>query len=207
MSEDIKKELFKKELFKAIDNSNTDFVIHILETTNPDNINVVDKYGQTPLMHAVVETNTILVKYLLDKGAKVGIKDLENKTAMHIAIDHPIYDDAVEEIKKMIYNKSSPKERKAYKLYTRLQHSALIKHGSNEKPNGLTNEESMAHNAVKKAPKNLARHIFSFLDQKNHTLNTPSKGGTLKRRKLRNKMSLHKSLHKSHRKSLRKSHH
>ena len=209
MSEDIKKQLFKKELFKAIDNSDTDFVIHILDTTNPDNINVVDKYGQTPLMHAVIEINTILVKYLLDKGAKVGIKDLENKTAMHIAIDYPIYDEAVEEIKKMIYIKSSPEERKAYRKYIRLQHSALIKHGSNEKPNGLTNEESMAHNAVKKAPKNLARHIFSFLDQKNYTLNTPAKGGkrTLKRRKLRNKMSRRKSQRKSQRKSHRLSRH
>ena len=201
MSEDIRKELFKKELFKAIDNSDTDFVIHILDTTNPDNINVVDKYGQTPLMHAVIEINTILVKYLLDKGAKVGIKDLKDKTAMHIAIDYNIHDDTLEEIKKMISEKSSVEELSEYHEYARLQNS------TRKNANGLTNKEYIIHHNMG-VPKSIAINISDFLyENKPKVLKKPVKGGkrTLKRRKLRNKMSRRKSHRKSHRKSQRKS--
>ena len=213
MSEDI-----KKQLFNAIDGSwnnpiKTDRAIELLDSGI--DINVVDRDGQTPLMHAVIEINTDIVRHLLEKGANVDIKDGSNETAMDIAGQHPTYDGIVEygaykndfdlankgvqDIKDMLEN--------AYSLKKRLQHSALIKHGSNEKPNGLTIEESMAHNAMR-APKNLASYIGDFLHEKKpNVLKTPAKGGkrTLKRRKLRNKMSRRKSHRKSHRKSQRKS--
>ncbi len=49
------------------------------------NVNVVDKLGQTPVIHAARNGNLEMLKLLLKAGAKVGLKDKTGKTALVFA--------------------------------------------------------------------------------------------------------------------------
>ena len=71
-------------IFEAVKNNRFDDVEHFLEYKKID-INIQDKDGRTPLHWAIVHKNNDMIKYLIQKGASLEIKDSKNNTPSLLA--------------------------------------------------------------------------------------------------------------------------
>lgn len=78
---------------RHIENGRTMDAIRMIALEHID-IQQPDQNGQTPLMHAVIEANDILVGLLLRCGADSEAKDNQGETALDIAKQHEEYDES-----------------------------------------------------------------------------------------------------------------
>lgn len=78
----------KKEWQKATNSGNYQEVCLLLD--DGEDINSLDRYGQTALMNAAYRGDTQLVKLLVERGAKLDITAKYNLTALMLAVinDH-----------------------------------------------------------------------------------------------------------------------
>ena len=73
------------KIFEAIKTKHTREALGILKG-QPSAVSVRGKYGQTPLMSAVIENNQILVNTIMAKSKKeINFQDKGGATALHIA--------------------------------------------------------------------------------------------------------------------------
>ncbi len=74
------------EIFKMILSAGMSHLFHhLLRSTYPliyagANVNVVDRYGETPLHLAVEKNNTVIIKLLVDAGADESIRNMYGRT-------------------------------------------------------------------------------------------------------------------------------
>src|SRR5438309_6518520 len=75
-------------LWEAIDEGD-DQVVRRLLSEYPELVEATDKYGSTPLMHAVgyFERTVPVIKAILASGADVNRRTKEGYTALHCAVD------------------------------------------------------------------------------------------------------------------------
>lgn len=71
-----------EDIFKAIFREDKDF---LEKNINRNTINIQDKDGRTPLIHAVVDDKLNIIKLLVEKGADINIQDSVGYTALHYA--------------------------------------------------------------------------------------------------------------------------
>ncbi|MCD6436001.1 MAG: ankyrin repeat domain-containing protein, partial [Clostridiales bacterium] len=86
------KELINDELDISTDRVKTSVYLELLETlfTNNFDINLVNEQGVTPLMMASYNIDRPLVKFLLNQGADVNMKNKDGYTALIEVLDNPI---------------------------------------------------------------------------------------------------------------------
>ena len=82
------------------------------------NINVVDDYGYTPLMRAVLKNHVEIVKLLIDNGADLNIKNL--KSAGSTALIYSVIDNRIE-ITQLLIDAKADLDIKDDKGYTALR--------------------------------------------------------------------------------------
>lgn len=74
------------DIRKACSKGNISMVKHILKT-GLGSVNSVDRYGMSPLMHAVLYGRRSMVRYLLDNGADLYHATRNGNTALHFALE------------------------------------------------------------------------------------------------------------------------
>ena len=73
-----------KEWQKATESGNYEEVLLLIE--NGEDINSLDRYGQTALMNATYRGDSELVKLLVEQGAKLDVTAKYNLTALMLAV-------------------------------------------------------------------------------------------------------------------------
>jgi ankyrin repeat protein len=116
-------------LLFAIKNENLNIVIDLLNTFYlfPFDINIQDKYGQTPLMIATWEGYIDIVKLLINCGANPFLKNKHKKTALDIVNDQIEWvnndDDYIENLK--IVRRILEEYMKVYSIIPLIQEAQL----------------------------------------------------------------------------------
>jgi ankyrin repeat protein len=76
-------EKFRRYFMDTVKEGNVEDVKHFIEMGM--DVNLKDKYGRTPLMHAILNNDIELVKLLLENGADVTISDPYGRSMLELA--------------------------------------------------------------------------------------------------------------------------
>ncbi len=78
------------EIFTIVNKGNKEELLKLLNTGV--DVNVQEKHGRTPLMDAVINKNTEIVRMIIQRGANVNLQDSRGLSALHFAAQNYLLD-------------------------------------------------------------------------------------------------------------------